>query len=249
MFTIVIAGAASPRRTNLEASISAQAGFLLCAVVESGKALLPLLQKQRFDLLLMDPELPDGSAVEILSLLQQFPALRPRYVATYSGLPGGFLRTPSPLGTNAALGTSASTADVVSLLPNPGLNLICPPQPDPDAALERRIGELLFSLGMPANQKGYRYIVWALKRVEEDPEQLTLLTKSLYVEIAKHFHSNQNAVERAMRNAIGNAYRNGNHSLWLRYFPRRNHQKPPTNGELLAGLHELLRLSLVEQGI
>lgn len=215
MFTVVIAGAASPRRAELERTLRAQGALPVTA--ESRGELFLILQSCRPSLLLLEE---GDRARELLLLLRERPALSPRLTALYSGDAGADGEPPR-------------------LVPLPGRKAEEPP--------ERRIGELLFSLGMSANQKGYRYLVWALLRVQEDPSQLSLLTKSLYTDAAKHFRSTQGAVERAMRNAILNAYRRGDRALWQRYFPRRDQSKAPTNGELLAGLYEILRLDMAAE--
>lgn len=218
MFTVVIAGAAAPRRAELERVLRAQGAVPVAA--ESRGELFLLLQSCRPALLLLE----EGEwAREVLPLLRSRPALCPRLTALYSG----------------ASGVPGEAWEPPRLLPLPERAEEVPP--------ERRIGELLFSLGMSANQKGYRYLVWALLRVQEDPAQLSLLTKSLYADAARQFHSTQGAVERAMRNAITNAYRRGNRALWQRYFPRRDQSRAPTNGELLAGLYEILRLELTAE--
>lgn len=230
MFTVVIAGTPSPRRINLEESFSALGSVKVATVGErDGKNLPLLLQRYQPDLLLL--ELNYSAAAEVLALFRNNPELRPPYVVTYSEVAGLERKASEQMG-QALQGQLP--------LPRPA------PHRNAELELERRIGDVLFSLGMPANQKGYRYLVWALKRVKNHPEELTLLTKSLYVEIAHHFSSSQGAVERAMRNAIGNAYRQGNRALWRKYFPRRDQTKAPSNGEFLAGLYELLRLELVE---
>lgn len=216
MFTVVIAGAASPRRTELERTLRAQ-GVVLAAATESRGELFLFLQSCRPDLLLLE----EGAwAQELLPVLRERPALCPRLTVLYPGAPR---EAQEPL-------------QLVPLSPRQA-----------EEAPERRVGELLFSLGMPANQKGYRYLVWALLRIQEDPTQLSLLTKSLYVDAARQFHSSQGAVERAMRNAITNAYRHGNRALWQKYFPRRDQSRAPSNGELLAGLYEVLRLGMAAE--
>ena len=56
--------------------------------------------------------------------------------------------------------------------------------------------DLLYSLGATANHLGFFQTACAVRLAAQQPERLLLVTKWLYPEVAKHYHTNWRAVER-----------------------------------------------------
>ena len=73
---------------------------------------------------------------------------------------------------------------------------------------------------------------------------LEAVTKSLYPEIASHFHSSPSRVERAIRNAVEVAWTRGDLDAQSRIFgfSISNVRGKPTNSEFIGGIVEYLRL-------
>ena len=67
---------------------------------------------------------------------------------------------------------------------------------------EGKIAALLYWLGITEKYVGFDYLTYAILLAKQEPERLCLATKWLYPEIAKHFQTNWQAVERGMRYAI-----------------------------------------------
>ena len=91
-----------------------------------------------------------------------------------------------------------------------------------DAAnASQKAGLLLRRLGVRRNLVGFDYTVYMSVQVAANPSSLQLITKRLYRETAKQFHTTSIAVERAVRTVIGGCWRLGDHSLlvagYLRY--------------------------------
>ncbi len=63
--------------------------------------------------------------------------------------------------------------------------------------------------GFQARQKGYRYLREAVWIAYQEPEVLDSVTKRLYPEVAKRFHTTDKQVERAIRNTIETAWNRG----------------------------------------
>jgi len=63
--------------------------------------------------------------------------------------------------------------------------------------------------GFQARQKGYRYLREAVWIAYKEPAVLTAVTKRLYPEVAKRFHTTDKQVERAIRNSIETAWVHG----------------------------------------
>ena len=57
-------------------------------------------------------------------------------------------------------------------------------------------------MGITPNYRGYDYIVLAIELVFENPARLQHVTKELYPEVAKQYHTDWRAVEHSIRIAI-----------------------------------------------
>ena len=77
-----------------------------------------------------------------------------------------------------------------------------------DAANASQKAELLLRrLGVRRNLVGFDYTVYMSVQVAANPSSLQLITKRLYRETAKQFHTTSIAVERAVRTVIGDSSR------------------------------------------
>ena len=72
---------------------------------------------------------------------------------------------------------------------------------------------LLRSLGVAGNLKGFRYAAHMIELAEKDPDAVTLLSKYLYTETAKHFHVTPASVERNLRTLIQICWTRGNRAF------------------------------------
>ena len=61
------------------------------------------------------------------------------------------------------------------------------------------VREIMGRLGVTPNYKGFYYTVYAVCLVADKPERLLLVTKWLYPEVARHYETTVNAVERDIR--------------------------------------------------
>lgn len=57
---------------------------------------------------------------------------------------------------------------------------------------------------------GLRYLVYAIAETVKDPNRTQLITKDMYPEIARKFGTKDTRVERTIRSAINNCWRNSN---------------------------------------
>ncbi|MCM3691047.1 sporulation transcription factor Spo0A [Neobacillus niacini] len=111
-----------------------------------------------------------------------------------------------------------------------------------DGKLELIITEILRSIGIPANLKGYHFIRDAIQIINNGCE--TSFSKVIYPAIASKYHTTPSRVERAIRHAIEVGWNRG--SLEQLDFVFGNTVSPlkgrPTNGEFIALIAEHLRL-------
>ena len=95
-----------------------------------------------------------------------------------------------------------------------------------------RISELLNRLGLTANYAGYRQLAYALWLCAEQQDRLLFITKQIYPDVAKQFHTTQWAVERNCRTVADIIWREN--KTQLEELVHRPLQKKPTNAQLLA---------------
>ncbi len=233
MIKVMIAAADSAQRRTLEEMLLRDEAVALSAVTDSGNELLELLDSQAPDILLVGQELTDRSGLQMLSELRGTSFLRPDVVFAFSGGGTGSYQILLNAMEQSWGGETRRAA--------PGLALRQADRWEP-APYQRLAADFLFALGIPANVKGYRYLMWSLEQIRRDPELLNLLTKALYPMVGRRFKTKDGAAERAMRHTIGTAFRYGDQTVWASYFPSCAHGRKPTNGEFLAGAHEALRL-------
>lgn len=98
---------------------------------------------------------------------------------------------------------------------------------------------VLIEMGMPADIKGFQYIVDAMLMFENE-EIRTGKTTVLYYEIGKKHNATASRVERAIRHAFSIVLTKGNMEVVERYLSVQN----TTNGNLLHVLY--LRLTQEE---
>lgn len=110
--------------------------------------------------------------------------------------------------------------------------------------LQGEISELLHEIGIPAHIKGYMYLRTAIEKTYHDIDYLGQITKVLYPEIAKHYHTTSSRVERAIRHAIEVAWNRGNIDAIDDIFGYTisASKAKPTNSEFIAMLSDKLRL-------
>lgn len=70
---------------------------------------------------------------------------------------------------------------------------------------EHDIQNLLFAIGLPANQLGFLYLTYGMSLVLTDYEYATRVSKLLYVDIASRYKTEPQSVERCIRHAINAA--------------------------------------------
>lgn len=100
-----------------------------------------------------------------------------------------------------------------------------------DLKYELAATEIIQSIGVQANHKGYRYLRTAIVIAVENPKMLVGIYKSLYTKVAEIYNTNEKNVERAIRNAIELAYDKNPDNM--KKFFHYNSGKP-SNSEVIA---------------
>lgn len=111
---------------------------------------------------------------------------------------------------------------------------------DPD--ITGNIYSLLYELGLTANSISFFHTAYAVHLALEQPQKLLLVTKWLYPEVAKHYHSNWRAVERNIRRLIQTVWTQ--HREQLDFLAGQNLQAKPTPAQFLSLLVYCLQTEL-----
>lgn len=110
--------------------------------------------------------------------------------------------------------------------------------------LERQVGECLHKLGIPLHLSGYGYLKYSVVRCICHPEELENVTKLLYPEAAKKYHTTTATIEHGIRNAIKKAWEADKSEEWEIIFGQ-NHMygnRKPTNSRFIAALSDYIIL-------
>lgn len=132
--------------------------------------------------------------------------------------------------------------------PNPNRNKVVSPYEKtsnaPEKTLEEIITEFIHDMGVPAHIKGYQYLREAILMSVLDLEMLNSVTKILYPEVAKKFHTTPSRVERAIRHAIEVAWSRGKVETIEEMFGYTVSQGKgkPTNSEFIALITDKIRM-------
>ncbi len=112
--------------------------------------------------------------------------------------------------------------------------------------LEVATTNMLLTLGVPANIKGYNYVREAIISSIENPGLINAVTKQLYPLVASKFGTASSRVERSIRHAIETACIRGNEEQLFNIFgyTMNNSKCKPTNSEFIALIADKLRLEL-----
>ncbi len=110
--------------------------------------------------------------------------------------------------------------------------------------LQISITKALHELGVPSHIKGYQYIREGVTLVYHNPKIVGGITKELYPEIAKKYHSTTSRVERAIRHAIEISWNRANWDFMEELFGYSVDidRAKPTNSEFIVTIADKLRL-------
>ena len=99
---------------------------------------------------------------------------------------------------------------------------------------EKKYMIILSELCIPANLKGYRYLIYALSLCIDDISMIDNINKKLYPQIANKFSTTKSAVERCIRHAIEISLQRTRPKVIESYFGK--HSSRVTSAEFIATL-------------
>lgn len=88
-------------------------------------------------------------------------------------------------------------------------------------------------LGISGTLHGMWYLTYAIGRTVEDPQYVRYITKRVYLDVAKAYHSTPSRVERAMRFAIHSCWANEEVKKEFEQMTGYHLLRCPTNSEFI----------------
>ena len=208
---------------------------------DDGELVLQMMEQFRPDVLVMDLMLHGTDGLSVIKSLHDSKSL-PRVIVTgryFSNFVTGALERYQVDLVMLKPCSAENVADRIGELLAQQTEVL-PVCPDP----YDYITGLLVSLSAPGSQFGYRLLRRGIQRLMEEPNQL--LTKHLYLDLAKEFGTSPGNVEKAMRTTVTTAWSRRRDEVWRQYFPPApTGQIPsPTAGQFLFRMSDVARSAL-----
>lgn len=105
--------------------------------------------------------------------------------------------------------------------------------------MHKRVIEALVEIGVPANQKGFKYICDAMEVIQKEEWILSCKLTAIYESVARMNNTGYACVERCIRHSFKTAYQNiENINEFNKWFGENS---VTTNGNLIATLYWKLK--------
>jgi len=237
--SVIISEPNEEYRLMLTDAIERTGEFSVVGVAGEGQATLELLTRCQADLLIMEPLLPGLDGLGVLSRLGE--EHRPQIILLSSFYSQQMVEEASARGVAYYLTKPCeenSLLDRMRELTNRQQEGVHAPD------LESQVTAIIHEVGVPAHIKGYQYVREAILIAVEDMDVINSVTKILYPEVAKRFHTTASRVERAIRHAIEVAWDRGDLETLQKFFGYTvsNTKGKPTNSEFIAMISDRIRL-------
>ena len=228
-------------RDMLRDALEQTGRFVVTASTGNGSEVLQLLDEDHPDLLVLDLHLPGLDGLSILRQMKKED--RPQILVTSNFVNQATAAEAGMLGASRFLSKPYSETAMIDHL----LRLAEKAEAQAHApGLEELVTSIIHEVGVPAHIKGYQYVREAIMITVEDMDVINSVTKILYPEVAKRFHTTPSRVERAIRHAIEVAWDRGDLETLQKFFGYTvsNTKGKPTNSEFIAMISDRIRLKL-----
>ena len=242
---VLIADAVFVFAKELSRALEESGEFQVMDIALNGKQAVRMVEERQPDVLVMDILLPELDGLSVLEAISSAAPL-PIIIATSAFISNYVTVTAMNLGVRQLIkkpcdaeSVAASVERACRILPRKGFE-------DDRKSL---IANTLHDVGIPANIKGYSYLLDALELAVANPEAAFSMTQSIYAPIAQQHGVKPEQVSRAIKRAIDIAWDRGDLDTLQSYFGYTvsNTRGMPTNGEFVAIIGETLRFQLNAQ--
>ncbi|MFI3254350.1 MAG: sporulation transcription factor Spo0A [Eubacteriales bacterium] len=247
----VLIGDSNGEQSNaLREYLEKEGDIAVVGVTEDGNKLLSLCQEQSPDIIVMDLVLSGMDGMEVLEELQKSNK-DVKVIVCSSFVRGSMADMLASLGVDYYMTKPAKPGAICQRMRQilgmqnnneRGWNL-------KPISMESAVTSIIHEIGVPAHIKGYQYLRKAIVIAVADIEVINQVTKVLYPQVAKDFHTTASRVERAIRHAIEVAWDRGDLETLQKYFGYTvsNIKGKPTNSEFIAMIADRLRLQMQER--
>ena len=228
-------------RSMLQDALEETGRFTVVGSTGDGNEVLQMVADAKPDVLVLDLILPGMDGLGILRRMDS--EKRPKILAVSNFVTQEVVAEAGNLGASMFLSKpyndSALVEHLISLAEKSEKQLHGP-------GLEELVTSIIHEVGVPAHIKGYQYVREAIMITVENMDVINSVTKVLYPEVAKRYHTTPSRVERAIRHAIEVAWDRGDLETLQRFFGYTvsNAKGKPTNSEFIAMISDQIRLKL-----
>ncbi|MCI8679283.1 MAG: sporulation transcription factor Spo0A [Oscillospiraceae bacterium] len=228
-------------RSMLQDALEKTGRFTVVGSTGDGNEVLQMVADAKPDVLVLDLILPGMDGLGILRRLDG--EKRPKILAVSNFVTQEVVAEAGNLGASMFLSKpyneSAMVEHLISLAEKNEKQLHGP-------GLEELVTSIIHEVGVPAHIKGYQYVREAIMITVENMDVINSVTKVLYPEVAKRYHTTPSRVERAIRHAIEVAWDRGDLETLQRFFGYTvsNAKGKPTNSEFIAMISDRIRLKM-----
>lgn len=245
MKTVLIADADFVFAKQLSHALEESEEFQVIDIALNGKLAVRMVEERHPDVLVMDILLPELDGLSVLEAISSATPL-PIIIATSAFLSNYVTVAAMSLGVRHIIKKPCDAVSVAA-----GVERACRILPRSGIGYDRLslIANTLHDVGIPANLKGYSYLLDALELTIANPKAAYSMTQAIYVPIARQYSVKPEQVSRAIKRAIDIAWDRGDLDTLQSYFGYTvsNTRGMPTNGEFVSIIGETLRFQLGAQ--
>lgn len=218
-------------------------------VAYNGKDGLDLLEKNQYDLVLLDLIMPGMDGVKFLEETVNR-GINTRIIVLTSYNSPEIIRKVSGLGIKYFMLKPFELSDLEEKILEYSNNEVYSKKTIDlyYSDLQLSITKLLHELGVPSHIKGYTFIREGINLIYSNPSLSSAITKELYPIIAKKYDTTPSRVERAIRHAIEVSWNRANWELMEEVFGYSVDidKAKATNSEFIVTLADKLRIEYHE---
>ena len=245
--SIIVADSSEDFRKMISEYLDAEEDMQVVAAVENGREAADCVMKLRPDVLITDLLLREMAGLGLIGLLKENSML-PHTIVVSGFFTDRLAERARELGVERFLPKPCRVGALIewireSVRRTSGAAGREETKPPLRSETERLADEVLRKSGIMPHLCGSHYLREALIRISEDDEKLVGVTKVLYPELAEHFGTTADSIERCIRNALDIAWRDGNREKREALFGEERAEqlkKRPGNVRFLKLAHEFM---------
>ena len=250
---ILVADSSEEYRRMITDALNAEMDMEVIGATGDGEEALELIGSEKPDAVVMEMVLSGADGLEVLTRLSESGAGEDRpVILVVSGFArGNMAQLAAAAGADYYLMKPckmSAVAERLRQLAEMGKEPLMDAE-EPGRNLENTVTGIIHEIGVPAHIKGYQYLREAIMIAADDMDVINAVTKVLYPEVAKRYHTTASRVERAIRHAIEVAWDRGDLEILQKYFGYTvsNAKGKPTNSEFIAMIADRLQLQRKEK--